>query len=110
MATLYFYVGWARGLIGTGLSYIIRKHLTRPHKSISGHQYNVIVTSHALVIIFFIVMPTLIGGYGNLLIPLQLNLVDLMFPRINLLSYSLLPRSITLIIGSLRSEGGSGTS
>jgi len=65
---------------------MIRKNAVRPHKGLRGHQYNVVVTTHALVMIFIIVIPVLMGGYGNLLIPLQIALPDLIFPRLNILS------------------------
>jgi heme/copper-type cytochrome/quinol oxidase subunit 1 len=51
----------------------------------SGHIYNMAVTRHALLIIFFIIMPTLLGGFGNYLVPLILGVPDLIYPRLNLL-------------------------
>jgi cytochrome c oxidase subunit 1 len=52
-----------------------------------GHLYNVILTLHALVIIFFIVIPGLIGGFGNYLIPLLIKTLDLLLGRLNNFSY-----------------------
>jgi cytochrome c oxidase subunit 1 len=52
-----------------------------------GQVYNTVLTAHALLIIFFLVIPTLIGGFGNWLLPLLVVLPDMVFPRINLLSW-----------------------
>ena len=66
IGTLYLIFGAFGGMVGTALSVIIRLELSNLGSMTGDDQvYNAVVTSHALTMIFFTVMPILIGGYGS---------------------------------------------
>lgn len=72
----------------------------------NNHYFNVLTTAHALVMIFFFLIPSLISRFGNMLIPLYCRVPDIAFPRINNLSYWLMfPAVLMLLMGSMI-EGG----
>merc|ERR1712178_94911 len=71
--------------------------------------YNVSITMHGIIMIFFLVMPALFGGFGNYLIPIFNGSPEVVYPRINNLSIILLVLSYLLLLLSIISEYGGGT-
>ena len=78
--------------VGGFLAFAIRWQLAWPETAIPGlgeigpETYNVLVTMHGTIMVFFVAMPILLGAFGNFLIPLMIGARDMVFPRLNMLS------------------------
>lgn len=84
---LYTLIGVWSGFVGLRFSLMIRIKFLEPYYNvISTDCYNFLITNHGILMIFFFLMPILIGGFGNYLIPLLGGLSDLKLPRLKAVS------------------------
>ncbi|PJN95679.1 cytochrome c oxidase subunit I [Amaricoccus sp. HAR-UPW-R2A-40] len=112
---LYLVTAAALGLISVMMTMYMRLELMHPgvqHMLIdgvpNGHLWNVLITGHGILMMFFVVIPALFGGFGNYFLPLMIGAPDMAFPRMNNLSYWLYVAGALLAVVSLFAPGGSG--
>ncbi|RMF11705.1 MAG: cytochrome c oxidase subunit I [Alphaproteobacteria bacterium] len=119
IGTMYIIFAIVAGLTGGLFSVLMRlelqhpgvtflTHLTGGNADAAANLFNVLVTGHGLIMVFFMVMPALIGGFGNWFVPIMIGAPDMAFPRMNNISFWLLPASFALLITSVFVDGSSG--
>jgi cytochrome c oxidase subunit 1 len=112
IAMQYLFTGLAMAAIGGFMAYVFRSQLAWPGEEVlfwglvTPGEYNSLVTNHGTIMIFWVAMPVLIAAFGNYLIPLMCGCDDMVFPRINRLSYQVFLLSAIVLIASLFVEGG----
>ena len=109
---LYLIFGVFAGFISILLSLLIRMQLAFPNNSFLGDNYqfyNMIVSMHGIIMLFFVIVPISLGGFGNFFIPIMIGAPDMVFPRLNNLSFWLLPPSFLLLLITPFCDGGPGT-
>ena len=112
IGTLYLILSVAGGLVGGLFSVVFRMELAEPGAQVlagDGHLFNVLVTGHGLIMVFFMIMPSLFGGLGNWFLPLMIGAPDMAFPRMNNISFWLTAVALVLISLSVVVGGGAGT-
>lgn len=93
----YFWFVLFAGVVGMVLATIIRLEMAYPGVGIlagDNSQYLSIVTAHGVIMVFFMAMPLLFGFLGNFLLPTQMGVHDVAFPRMNSAAFWFLPASL----------------
>ena len=125
IGTLYLIFAIFAGIIGGAISGLMRMELAAPGiQYLQGwasimagkeasldeayHMWNVLITAHGLIMVFFMVMPAIIGGFGNWFVPLMIGAPDMAFPRMNNISFWLTVVAFIMLLGSSFVPGGTG--
>ncbi len=123
---LYLFVGGLTGFISVLFTVYMRLELMEPGVQYmctegarfiadaasectpNGHLWNVMITYHGVLMMFFVVIPALFGGFGNYFMPLQIGAPDMAFPRLNNLSFWMYVAGVSLGVASMLTPGGNG--
>ncbi|WP_395619992.1 cytochrome c oxidase subunit I [Sphingorhabdus sp.] len=125
IGTLYLIFAIFAGIVGGAISGLMRMELAAPGiqylqgwaSMMAGkeasldeayHMWNVLITAHGLIMVFFMVMPAIIGGFGNWFVPLMIGAPDMAFPRMNNVSFWLTVVAFIMLLGSSFVPGGTG--
>jgi cytochrome c oxidase subunit 1 len=95
---LYLVATFGFFLLGGLAALLVRVQLALPGQFMSPGLYNQIFTMHASLMLFLFVIPILSGGFGNFLVPLMIGARDMAFPKLNALSFWLLPPAALIIL------------
>jgi len=118
LSTLFFLI--VGGLLAMGVRYqlafpgapvpliggLLPKWLVTDSGAFSPGGYNALFTMHATVMVFLVVMPLLVGVFGNFLIPLEIGAPDMAFPFFNALSFWLFFTSGIVLLASFFAPNG----
>ncbi len=96
------------GLVALALSVMMRMQLGFPDtfRFISPDNYYQFVTMHGMIMVIYLLTALFLGGFGNLLIPLQCGARDMVFPYMNMLSYWVYLLAVLVLVASFFVPGG----
>ena len=100
IAVNYFNFVLVAGTAGMSLATIIRLEFAYPGVGIlagDSIQYLSIATAHGVIMVFFMIMPAVFGAFGNFLLPTQLGVHDVAFPRLNSAAFWFLPGGLIML-------------
>ena len=102
IGTMYLVFAAVAGLVGGAMSIVLHMALAGPDFRAmgGGGPFGGLVTVHGLIMVFFVVMPAIIGGFGNWIVPLMIGAPDMAFPRMNAIGFWLLVPSFVLLLAS----------
>lgn len=83
------------------LATIIRSEFSYPGVGIlagDSIQYLSIATAHGVIMVFYMIMPLIFGAFGNFLLPTQLGVHDVAFPRLNSAAFWFLPGGLIMLM------------
>lgn len=90
IAINYFFFSMWSGLSGAALATMIRLELAYPGSHFfkgDSIRYLQVITAHGLIMVFFVVVPIIFGGFANFLIPYHVGSKDVAFPRLNSMGF-----------------------
>src|SRR4029453_11566430 len=86
-------------LLGGLAALLVRLQLALPEAPpFNPEVYNQLFTVHASVMIFLFIIPFGVGGLGNYFVPLMIGARDMAFPKINALSFWMVPPAALMIL------------
>lgn len=100
IALNYLYFSMITGLSGAALATMIRLELAYPGSTFfkgDSLRYLQVITAHGLIMVFFVVVPILFGGFANFFIPYHIGSKDVAFPRLNSIGFWIQPCGWLLI-------------
>ena len=103
---MYLFNSFSFFALAGAMAMLIRTQLIQPNNHLmSDSTYNQVFTMHGTLMIFLVIFP-LLSGFGNYIVPLQIGALDMAFPRVNALSFWLLPAGgLTMLSGFAVKEG-----
>ena len=118
----FLFMGLLMIIVGGLLAMLVRWQLAWPETPVPGlnfvpepymyegiippQTYNALFTMHATIMIFFVVMPIMVGTFGNFLIPLMIGTADMAFPKLNMLSFWVGAVATVVMLSSFFVPGG----